>query len=95
MPNFNQREKRYYQTIWMPHNVGLTDEVEKALYLRKFNVPYDALSYVFANDAMYWYRLEIQFGRYDIVGSTIKETEQLPKDIVADEKHTRIKGKKA
>ncbi len=79
----------------MPHNVGLTDEVEKALYLRKFNVPYDALSYVFGNDAMYWYRLEIQFGCYDIVGSTIKETEQLPEDIAADEKHTRIKGKKA
>ncbi len=79
----------------MPHNVGLTDEIEKGLYLRKFNVPYDALSYLFGHDAMYWYRLETQFGRYDIVGSTIKESEQLPEDLLADEKHTRIKGKKA
>jgi len=91
------KEKNYTikPSCVMPHNIGLTDEVEKGLYLRKFNVPYDALSYIFGHDAMYWYRAETQLGRYDIVGSTIKESEQLPEDLVADEKHTRIKGKKA
>ena len=44
---------------------------------------------------MYWYRLETQLGRYPLVGSTIKEPEQLPEHLVADEKHTRLKGQKA
>src|SRR5437867_3647799 len=40
----------------MPYAIGKTDEVEKALYLRRFAVPFDALAYVFGRDAMYWYR---------------------------------------
>ena len=44
---------------------------------------------------MYWYRLETALGRNSLVGTTIKEPEQLPEHISADEKHTRIKGEKA
>jgi len=44
---------------------------------------------------MYWYRLETQLGRYNLVGSTVSASEQLPFHLVADEKHTRIKGEKA
>jgi len=28
----------------MPYMMGLTDQVEKGLYLRQFNVPYEALA---------------------------------------------------
>jgi hypothetical protein len=79
----------------MPYMTGLTDEIETALYFRQFNVPYEALEYAFGHDAMYWYRLETQLGRYPLVGSTIKESEQLPEHIVADEKHTKHQGQKA
>ncbi len=40
----------------MPYMIGRTDEVEKALYLRQWGVPFDALAYVFGRDAMFWYR---------------------------------------
>ncbi len=78
----------------MPYMSGFTSKVEKALYLRQFNVPYDALSYVFERDAMYWYRMETGLGRYNLVASTIKEPEQLPEHLIADEKHTRLQHEK-
>ena len=37
----------------MGYMTGMTDEVEKALFLRKFNVPFWALSYVFGRDPSY------------------------------------------
>ena len=39
----------------LPYMTGLTDNAEKALFLRKFNVPFWALSYVFGKDPSYWY----------------------------------------
>lgn len=43
---------------------------------------------------MYWYRLEQGLGRFSLVGTTVKTAACLPKDLVADEKHTRLDGKK-
>ena len=40
----------------MPYMIAHTDEVEKALSLRQWGVPFDALAYVFGCDAMFWYR---------------------------------------
>ena len=37
----------------MPYLTGIVDEVEKVLFMRKFNVPFWALSYVFGKDPMY------------------------------------------
>ena len=37
----------------MPYMTGLTDETEKGLFLRKFEVPYWALTYLFGHDDMY------------------------------------------
>ncbi len=79
----------------MPYMTGYTDDVEKALFLRKWAVPYDALVYIFGRDANYWYRLENRFGRNSIVGATVKDADKLPKDLLADEKHTRFNGDKA
>ena len=82
-------------SFMMPYLVGKTDEMEKALFLRKWNVPFEALAYVFGRNSMYWYRADLSLGRNSIVGTTVKDPERMPKDLVADEKHTRFQGKKA
>lgn len=79
----------------MPYMTGYTDDVEKPLFLRKFSVPFWALTYVFGKNDSYWYRLSSHFGRYDIVQTTIKDTNRLPEDWLADEKHTYFNGEKA
>lgn len=76
----------------MPYFVGLTDEIEKALFLRRFEVPFWALSYVFGHDDQYWYRLENHFGRYDLVQTVVRNPEQLPTHLLADEKITWLNG---
>jgi hypothetical protein len=74
----------------MPYMIGRTDEIEKALYLRQWGVPFDALAYVFGRDAMFWYRAWLAFGRPSLVGTTVKEPQKAPRDLVADEKLTRV-----
>jgi hypothetical protein len=78
----------------MPYMTGLVDEVEKALFLRKFSVPHWALSYVFGKDPMYWYRMEKSLGRNSIVGTTVRKPDNIPQHLGADEKHTWILGNK-
>ncbi len=79
----------------MPYMTATVDDVEKALFLRKFGVPFWALSHVFGRDQMYWYRLEQALGRNSIVGTTIRNRDDIPLHLSADEKHTWILGKKA
>jgi len=74
---------------------GSTNDVEKALFLRQWAVPPYALAYIFGRDESYWYRLENRFGRNSIVGTTVKDADKLPADLLADEKHTRFNGDKA
>ena len=78
----------------LPYMVGLTDEVEKALFLRRFGVPFWALSYVFGRDDAYWYRLCTSFGRHELVSTTVKSPDNLPEHLLADEKHVRFNGTK-
>ena len=68
----------------MPYLTGYTDEVEKALFLRRFDVPFWALTYVFGRDDDYWYRQENQFGRYNLVQTVVKDPENLPEHLLAD-----------
>src|SRR3954449_9456944 len=42
----------------LPYMAGLSDDVEKALFLRRFAVPFWGLAYVFGKDPAYWHRLE-------------------------------------
>lgn len=79
----------------LPYMTGLVCDVEKALFLRKFSVPYWALAYVFGRDPMYWYRIETALGRNSLVGTTVRRPEDLPEHLAADEKHTWILGEKA
>jgi hypothetical protein len=78
----------------MPYMIGRTEDLDKALYLRQFGVPPDALAYVFGLDSSFWYRASLSLGRPSIVGSTVKSKDKLPLHLVADEKHTRLKGEK-
>jgi hypothetical protein len=76
----------------MPYMIGKTDDLEKALYLRRYGVPYDALAYVFGHSAMYWYRAEQSLGKFSVVGTTVKRPSLIPVDLVADEKHSWLLG---
>ena len=78
----------------MPYMTERTENVEKAIFLRRFDVPYWALTRLYGRNDMFWYRLEMSFGRNSIVGTTVKDPERLPKDLTGDEKHTRLKGDK-
>jgi len=73
----------------MPYMVGYTADVEHALFLEGFGVPFWALTHVFGRDDMYWYRLTTAVGRNSIVGTTVKHPGSVPNDLVADEKHTK------
>lgn len=77
----------------LPYAVERTDEVEKALFLRSYGVPFEALAYVFGRDASFYQRAWLQLGRPSLVGTTIKDEEKLPAHIVADEKVTWLSGK--
>lgn len=79
----------------MPYMTGYTDDVEKALFLRKWAVPHWALAYVFGRNENYWYRLEHRLGHNSLVGTTVKDPQKLPTDVLADEKHVRFNGEKA
>jgi hypothetical protein len=79
----------------MPYMTSFTDDVEKGLYLRRWNVPYEALAYVFGRDPMFWYRCSQSLGRPSIVGATVRSPERLPEHLVADEKHTWRRGERA
>ena len=78
----------------MPYMTGRTQEVDHPLFLRRFHVPCWAIAHVFGRDPMYGYRLEQGLGRFSLVGTTIKRADRLPTDLVADEKHSGLKGQR-
>lgn len=78
----------------MPYMSATVAEAEKALFWVRFHVPFWAIAYVFGRNAMYWYRLHQGLGRFSVVGTTVKSAAHLPKDLVVDEKHSRLEGEK-
>lgn len=78
----------------LPYSKGKTTEISFGLRLRKYNVPYHEIASIFGKDAMFWYRLEIGLSKYNLVGTTIKRLSCLPKNILMDEHHTKIKRNK-
>ena len=78
----------------MPYCVARTEDIEHALYLRRWGVPYDALAHIFGRSAKHYERALLGLGRFSLVGTTIKHPEKLPEHLVADEKHTRLKGER-
>lgn len=76
----------------MPYMVARTAEVEPGLYLRRWGVPFAALAHTLGRNPMFWYRATVSLGRASIVGTTVKTAASLPPDVLADEKHTWLKG---
>lgn len=85
---------RVVPSFVLPYMTGYTTDVEKALFLRRFGVPFWGLTYVFGRNDMYWQRLVAQLGRYDLVGTTVKDAHLLPDHLLADEKFTSLNGKR-
>jgi hypothetical protein len=81
-------------SFMMPYMIAKVEDIEKALYLRRWGVPFDALAYVFGRDAMFWYRAYVSLGRSSVVGATVKTPAHLPQHLLADEKHTRLQSEK-
>lgn len=84
----------------LPAMRAKTREVSKALFLLRFGVPFWALAFVFGHNSMWWaagrwYRLYKCLGKASVVGSTVYDSSKLPQDLLADEHHIRIRGKKA
>lgn len=76
----------------LPYCIARTPEVEHALFLRQWGVPFWALAEVFGRNAMFWYRAWLSFGRPNLVGTTVKRAATMPQDLVADEKITWLAG---
>lgn len=85
---------RIRPSFMLPYCKGLVSDVSDGLFLKRFGVPFWALAHVFGYNAMWWYRLYISIGKNDIVGTTVYEAENLPSDLIADEHHIKVKGKK-
>lgn len=83
---------RIVPSFVLPYMTGCTAAVEKALFLRRFGVPFWGLTYVFGRSDMYWYRLVEHLGRFDVVGTTVKSADKLPEHLLADEKYTSLNG---
>ncbi|MDC0535237.1 hypothetical protein OAO18_05415 [Francisellaceae bacterium] len=62
-----------YPAFVMPNLIAYTDEVQKGLLLRKYNVPFSAIAFTQGRDEMFWYRAEKAFSPCSIVGTTIKK----------------------
>jgi hypothetical protein len=77
----------------MPYMTCDTQAADNILFLAKW-APDWALALVFQKDVMTIYRLRTSLGRYNVVGTTVKDSAAIPKDVVADEKHSHISGEK-
>jgi len=75
-----------------PSCVARRDEVEKALSVRQWGVPFAALAYVFGRNALFWDRAGRSLGRPNLGGTTVKRPESMPQELVADEKITWLAG---
>jgi hypothetical protein len=81
-------------SLLLPSLLGTPDEVEQALFSRRWGVPGDAWADVFGREAMCWYRTSVALGRSSIVGTTVTDPAPLPQHRAAEEKPPWIGGSK-
>lgn len=74
----------------MPYMTGLTDDVEKVLFLRKFNVLYRVLAYCLAKTRCTATGWDVPWADSAWLGPPFS----LPPHVIADEKHSWPKGEK-
>ena len=90
------RDKTSYSirpSFVMPFLCARSSEVDAGLFLRKFGVPFWALSQLYGRNPMLWYRLECGLGRASIVGTTVRR-QPMPEHLLADEHHQKRDGLK-
>jgi len=73
----------------MPYMVGYTSDISMPLLFKKYGAPSWLLTRAFGHNDMYWERIECSLGRNSIVGTTVKNIENLPQDYACDEKFSR------
>lgn len=78
----------------LPYMSGYTDDIEKGMFLLSFGLPYWAVTYVCGKNDMYWQEREMSIGHNSLVGTTVRTSDKLSKDLTADEKHSHNSGKK-
>jgi hypothetical protein len=76
----------------LPYGAGRTDEVWQPLLLHAEGTSLETLVEIYGRDVHYWERLWRALGRPALVGTTVKDTTQLPTALVADEKVTWHNG---
>lgn len=76
-----------YPSYILPYMVSETsEEVSNAMLLLHYGVPYWLVSQILGKNDSYWERIECSIGRKSIVGTSVYNTNNLPKNYVADEK---------
>lgn len=73
---------------------GTVDELSFPLLLASYGVPAWLLTMGFGHNDMYWYRLLERLGRNSLVGTTVRDPQRLPENLVADEHHAKWCGEK-
>ena len=73
---------------------GTADELAYPLLLAAGGVSPWLLTIVFGHGEMYWYRVIERLGRNSLVGTTVRDSAQLPEHLVADEHHADWAGQK-
>jgi hypothetical protein len=68
---------------------GTVDEVEHPLLLLALGTPCWVVTEIFGHNDMYWQRHLERLGRNSLVGTTVRDAQQLPEDLVADEHHAK------
>lgn len=91
---FKRQDFLVHPCFVMPYLRGRTTAISKGLLLRKYNTPYHAIASTQGKNAMYWYRAELSLSNYNIVGTTVKSLDKMPKHLLIDEHHTRLGGDK-
>ena len=83
-----------YPSFVMPYMTALSKDAWKILLLGMYRVPDWVVAKIFEKDEKHIQRLKRHLGNCSMVGSTVKGTTPVPKNIVADEKHSRKQGEK-
>lgn len=81
-------------SFMLPYCRAKSDVVSKGLFLLRFGVPFWALAFVFGYNTTWWYRMFIFLSHYNLVGTTVYESDDLPKHVLADEHHIKVKAEK-
>jgi hypothetical protein len=66
---------------------GTVEEVNYTLLLLSFGLPAWVVTHGFGHNDMYWQRLVERFGRNSLVGTTVRDPQQLTQHLAADEHH--------